>query len=221
MEESENRTDEAAASEQPSAPVVAEEKGSSKNAKQDKKQSEKKSVKKGGLKNHWAIKATVITFFLSAFFSLLSELTASAGIIVTTLLLVFLIFCGVLFDGVGVSVAACELAPLMSMASKKVPGAKTAIKLVKNAEVVSNICNDVIGDCCGILSGACASAVVIKLMMILPGTYEKIIAIVMSAVVSALTVGGKAFLKNVAINNAKDFVMFTSKVISVFIKEKR
>ena len=34
------------------------------------------------------------------------------------------------------------------------PGAKTAVKLIRNSSIVANICADVIGDICGVLSGA-------------------------------------------------------------------
>lgn len=192
-----------------------EDRPKAKDKEKDRRKSDKKPV--GSLKSHWPIKATIITLFLSAFFSLVSEMTASTGnIIVTGLLLLFLVFCGVLFDGIGVAVAACALSPLLAMASKKVSGSKMAIRLVKNAEIVSNICNDVIGDCCGILSGTCTAIVAVKLISSFEDVNQKIITIAISAVVSAITVGGKAYLKNVAINNSKEFVMFTARVLSIF-----
>lgn len=183
-----------------------------------------KNVKKfkNSKKSHWALKAIVITFFLSAFFSFISELTASTGdIIVTLLLLIFLISGSVLADGIGVSVAACELSPLYAMASKKVPGSKTAIRLVKNAEVVSNICNDIIGDIFAILSGACITLVAAKIYESCTDFNEKLVTILVSSVVAAMVVGGKALLKNIAINKAKEFVMFTARVLSIFIREKK
>ena len=147
-------------------------------------------------------------------------MTESLGIVFTSILLLVFVAMGIIFDGVGVSVTSCELAPLVSMASRKVKGSKTAIKLVKNAEVVSNICNDVIGDCCSIMSGACTATLVLKIVESLPATPEKILAVGVSALVSAMTVGGKACLKTVAINKSKEFVMLTSRILSVFQKEK-
>jgi hypothetical protein len=174
------------------------------------------------LKSHWAIKATVITFVLSAFFSFVAQMTATAGnIIVVTLLLLFLIVGSILTDGIGVAVAACELPPLMAMASKKVPGSKMAIKLVKNAEIVSNICNDVIGDIFGILSGSCTVVIVGKILLNAKSINEQVLTIGISAIVSAMIVGGKAFLKNYAINKSKEFIMLTARVLSVFVKENK
>ena len=184
------------------------------------KNSQRKNKKTKGKKSHWAIKATVITFFMSAFFSFVAEMTETAGnIIVTVLLLLFLIVGSIVFDGIGVAAASCDVAPLTAMASKKIKGSKTAIKLVNNADIVSNGCNDVIGDIFGILSGACTVVIAAKITLDMPTVQGKILTIAISAIVSALIVGGKAALKNYAINKSKELVMMTAKIIAVFVPE--
>ena len=179
----------------------------------------KKSKKK---RNIWWIKASVISFVLAGFFSFLSELTASAEqIVIIILLLAFLILASILFDSIGVAVTSCDVAPIASMASRKVYGAKTALWLVRNSGMVSSICNDVIGDIFGIISGACSAAVVVKIALILDGEWQRWLTIIISAVVSALTIGGKAFMKNIAISNSKDFVMFVARIVSIFNRDER
>ena len=133
----------------------------------------------------------------------------------------FLILGSILFDGIGVAVTSCDLAPLLSMSSRKVYGAKTAVRLVKNAEKVSNICNDVIGDIFGIISGGCSIVIVLEIMKILPTVSQQIITILLSSLVAALTIGGKAILKEVAIKNSKELVMFVAKFLAIFSKEER
>lgn len=173
-------------------------------------------------RNYWALKITIVSFVLSAFISFLTELTSSAeNIIVTVILLLFLIMASILFDGIGVAVTSCDITPIVSMASKKEYGAKTALWLVKNNEKVSNVCNDVIGDIFGIISGACGAAIAIKIVTLTDDRFQQWIAIAVSAVVSALTIGGKAFLKNIAISNSKEFVMFVARIIAVFHPEER
>lgn len=181
----------------------------------------KKSPKKK--RNIWWIKAGVISLVLGAFFSFISQLTASAEqIVVIILLLGFLILASILFDAIGVAVTSCDPTPIISMASRKVYGAKTALWLVKNSGTVSSVCNDIIGDIFGIISGACSAAIVAKIIIQLPdGSWEKWLSIIISAIVSALTIGGKAFMKNVAINNSKDFVMFVARLIAPFSKDER
>ena len=185
--------------------------------------SEKKQKKQPKKKrNLWSVKITVVSFFVSAFISFLSELTASSEhIIVTILLLFFLILCSILFDGIGVASTSCDMTPFVSMASRRVYGAKTALWLVKNNEKVSNVCNDVVGDIFGIISGACAAAITLKLVMGMEETWQKLVTVSISGVVSALTIGGKAFLKNIAIKNSKEFIMFIARLIAVFNPEER
>ena len=187
-------------------------------------QSEKKQKKQPKKKrNLWSVKITVVSFFVSAFISFLSDLTASTeNIIVTILLLFFLILCSILFDGIGVAATSCDATPFISMASRKVYGAKTAIWLVKNNEKVSNVCNDVVGDIFGIVSGACSAAITLTILEdVAVDWQQKLITVAIAGAVSALTLGGKAFLKNIAIKNSEEFIMFIARIVAVFNPEER
>lgn len=168
----------------------------------------------------WTLKITMITFVLAVAFSFISEITSSrAHIAIAFMLLILLVIISIIFDSIGVAATSCELAPLLSMASRKVRGSKTAIKLVKNAEKVSNICADVIGDICGIVSGACTVAIVTKLL-VSSSVDSTWVTILFSSIVAALTVGGKAVMKNVALNNSKELILFAARVLTLFQKEK-
>lgn len=188
-----------------------------KSQKDDKK---KRSSKKK--RNVWWIKATVISLVLSAFFSYLSEIVSNAEqIVVVIVLLAFLILSGILFDAIGVAVTSCDTTPIISMASRKVYGAKTALWLTKNSDTVSSVCNDIVGDIFSIISGACSAALVVKITMSLQQTWQIVLSIAVSAIVSAMTIGGKAFMKKIAISNSKDFVMFVARVLAIFNKDER
>ncbi|MBO4381095.1 MAG: hypothetical protein J5815_02950, partial [Clostridia bacterium] len=112
-------------------------------------------------------------------------------------------------------------APIIAMASRKIYGAKTAMWLVKNSGTVASICNDVIGDIFGIISGACSAAIVVKVAVGLEEDWQRWIAIGIAAVVSAVTIGGKAFMKNIAIKNSKEFVLFVARLLAFFVPEER
>ena len=99
--------------------------------------------------------------------------------------------------------------------------ASTAPDNIKNSGTVSSICNDVIGDIFGIISGACSAAIVIKITASLGESWQRWLSIGISAIVSALTIGGKAFMKNIAINNSRDFVMFVARMLALFNKDER
>lgn len=170
----------------------------------------------------WVVKITIITFLLSALFSLLSGFaTERSNLIVVIFTVLLLIIISILFDGIAVSVTACDPAPLLAMAARKVPGSKAALFLVKNAEKVNSICADVVGDICGIVSGACSVVIVARIIEI-AGTnqYEFWITILISSVLAALTVGGKALEKYFAMKYSKEFVLATAKILKLFVKEK-
>ena len=69
------------------------------------------------------------------------------------LILLVIVMVGIIFDIIGVAVTSADEKPFHSMAARKVPGSQEAIKLLRNAERVSSICNDVVGDICGVVSG--------------------------------------------------------------------
>lgn len=191
-------------------------------AKKDKTDHSDKKKKPKKKRNLWWIKAIIISLVLSAFFSYISELVENADqLVVVIVLLAFLVLTGVLFDAIGVSVTSCDVTPIISMASRKVYGAKTALNLVKNSDTVSSICNDIIGDIFSIISGACSAALVVKITVSLEETWQIVVSIAVSALVSAMTIGGKAFMKKIAIDNSKDFVMFVARILALFSKEER
>lgn len=178
---------------------------------------EKRGLSKGAI---WTIKITIITLCLAFVVSFITEITSSrSNIIISVLLLCLLILISIIFDAIGVAATSCDLAPLLAMAAKKVNGAKVAVKLVKNAEKVANICADVVGDMSGIISGTCAAAIVLKLAI--ENSSTLFINIAMTSVVAAITVGGKAFFKSIAMKKSKEMMLFAGKVIGLIYKPKK
>lgn len=173
----------------------------------------------------WTIKITVITLALSFIVSFITEITSSnSNVVVAILVLLLLIAVSIIFDTIGVAATSCDAAPLLAMAAKKVKGAAQAVKLAKNAEKVSNICSDVVGDICGIISGSCSAAIVIMFAAQNPESTENpeqlIFSIVISSIVAAITVGGKAFFKTIAIKKSKELLLLTGKILSIFSRKK-
>jgi hypothetical protein len=73
--------------------------------------------------------------------------------------LLLLVALGVAGDMVGVAAAAADAAALHAMASRRLPGARIALALKRNAAQVTSICGDIVGDVAGTVSGAAAAAV--------------------------------------------------------------
>jgi len=160
----------------------------------------------------------VSTFALATVFSLLSDsVLRSATLVLAGLVLVGIIAVGIVFDIIGLATATANHSPLHAMAAKKVPGARQALRLVRNAPRVATICNDLVGDICGTVSGAAGAAIVLHVLasQVSPrppapggpaGTDGGLWAVLAVALVAAVTVGGKAVGKNVAIGRANRIV---------------
>ena len=163
---------------------------------------------------HWVVTVFAATILISAFFSLLSSLIFdSAGLIAAFLVLLLIVLVGILFDIIGVAVTAADETPFHAMASRRVPEAKEAIRLLRNAARVGSVCNDVIGDICGVISGAAAAVISANLIRATGFSQKTVISVLLSALVAGVTVGGKAAGKTIAIKNSTAIVRITAKII--------
>ena len=99
------------------------------------------------------------------------------------------------------------------MAARKVPGAQEAIRLLRNADRVGSICNDVVGDICGVISGSASSAIAARVMEHFSFSWPNLVTLVLSALVAASTVGGKAIGKAYAINSCTGIVHGVGRLI--------
>ena len=155
----------------------------------------------------WVVTIFFITIFVSGIISLLSEvLMESSTMFVAFLILFFIISVGIVFDVVGMAVATADEKPFHSMAARKVSGAQEAIYLLRNAERVSSICCDVVGDICGVVSGSASAAIAAQILAGFDFSLPQIISLAMSALAAGLTVGGKAVGKSVAIRSCTSIV---------------
>ena len=98
----------------------------------------------------WIALIFLVTVLISALMSFVSSnLLEGAGLILSFVILICIVLTGILFDIIGVAVTAADEVPFHAMASRKVPEAEDALRLIRNAGRVSSFCNDVIGDICG------------------------------------------------------------------------
>ena len=120
---------------------------------------------------------------------------------------------GIIFDIIGVAVTSADEKPFHSMAARKIPGAKESIKLLRNAERVSSICNDVVGDICGVVSGSASATIAVQVMQHFTFSAKQMIPLAMSAMVAGLTVGGKAIGKTFAVHSCTSIVYGVGKLL--------
>ena len=163
---------------------------------------------------NWVITIFFATIGISASISLVSDLVmGKSSMIVAFLILLMIVFIGIIFDIVGMAVATAEEKPFHAMAARKVKGAKECIMLLRNAERVSSICNDVVGDICGVVSGSASATIAAQILSNFQLSFASIVPLVLSSLVAALTVGGKAIGKGIAVNSCTDIVYHAGQVI--------
>ena len=162
----------------------------------------------------WVITIFFVTIFISGAISLMSDvLMENSSTVVAFLILFFIILVGIVFDVIGMAVASADEKPFHAMAARKVPGAKDAIGLLRNAERVSSICNDVVGDICGVVSGSASATIAAQILANFDFTFPQIVSLLMSALAAGLTVGGKAVGKGFAVNCSTQIVHFAGRVL--------
>ncbi|WP_242960789.1 hypothetical protein [Clostridium peptidivorans] len=169
----------------------------------------------------WVVTIILWSILISGSVNLLSDvLLRNVNILVAFIILIFIIILGVIFDIIGVAVTAAEEKPFHAKAAKKLPGAKIAVKLIKNADKVSNFCNDVVGDICGIVSGGIGALILAKIIIILPELNAALISAFIGSIIAAATIGGKAVGKSFAMKQSNKVIDKVSKII-YFIKKDR
>ena len=184
-------------------------------ARSDQNRSKKDEQRKN---RNWIITIFLMTMVISGSISTASDLVMNnSSMVVALVILTLIVLIGIVFDIIGMAVATADEKPFHSMAARKVPGASECIRLLRNAERVSSICNDVIGDICGVVSGSASAMIAAEVIATIPGfSWPKLITLTMSATVAALTVGGKAIGKTFAINSSTPIIHCVGRIIYFF-----
>ena len=180
----------------------------------------KKEQKKESSGFKWFTIVFIVSFILSIVFSFISTSAISRLDIVPAIIMLFLVvFIGIVFDVIGVSVTVAKESDFHAKASKKISGAKTSLKLIKNSAKVANICADVIGDIAGVLSGSISALIAFKITSVFNISFN--VQFIISAIVASLTIAGKAMGKGIAQRNSTEIVGFVGKVLRIFNKESK
>ena len=169
-------------------------------------------------KNRWVLIITLLAFGLSLVMAFLAEMILKNVTLTISLIVTFIfILLGIIFDIIGVAVTTGDETVFHSMAARRVRGGKIGVTLIKNASKVSSICCDVVGDICGIISGS-AGVTIVALVTKMTNMNIIVVSLLVTSLISAITIGGKALGKNVAINKSKEVIIIVIKILSIFSK---
>lgn len=170
----------------------------------------------------WVVTVFFTTLVVSGLIGLVSdEVMASSSLPVAFGILLFIVLFGIVFDIIGMAVASADEKPFHSMAARKVPGAQEAIRLLRNAERVSSICNDVVGDICGVVSGSASATIAALILTHVDTAWPRGVSLVMSSLVAGLTVGGKAIGKTFAVSSCTQIVHMVGRILSAWNRLKK
>ncbi len=157
-------------------------------------------------------------FIAAVFFSFFSEIVLPKLqlIMLSFLSLLIVIFVGIIFDMIGIAVAVADEKWFHAKASKKLRGAGQSILMIRHAAKVATICNDVVGDICGTVSGVFGVTIVFQLASGRPSWDESILTMIMTGMVASLTVGGKALAKSKAMVDSQKIVGTVGRILAWF-----
>jgi hypothetical protein len=198
-----------------------------KNQKKEQMKDAKKNQKKNKVKfrsiythkkvNYGSIAViTIITFFMAIILGYFSIVfMEKVSLFFATIILLVIVFLGVFFDLLGIAVTAAEEISFHSMASNRVKGAKESVLIIRNAGTVANIFNDVVGDISGIISGSALTVILVKINEHI-NVETTVVSIILTGVVAAITVGGKAIGKEIALRKSNFIVYKIGCLLSVF-----
>jgi CBS domain containing-hemolysin-like protein len=149
----------------------------------------------------------LLTFILSLMLTYVASVFLGVLVVYFALLVLLLvILLGVGADMVGFAAVAADVAPLNAKAANRVSGARQAVRLIRNADQVAVFCSDVMGDISSTLAGAMGAVIVFRMI-----TERHLVSnwytIIMTALVAAVTVCGKALGKGIALQEASE-IMF-------------
>ncbi len=166
----------------------------------------------------WIIIITILSLLLSATLSFVStNIMENSNIFFACVVVLVIIIVSILFDIVGTAVTSADETPFHAMASRKMYAARQAIRLIRNADKVSNFCNDVVGDICGVISGTASAYIIIRILGNGVNVETSIEGLVISGLVASMTVGGKAIGKTIAISHSNYIIYKVAVIIKFFV----
>lgn len=156
------------------------------------------------------------SFFLAVSFTLLSETFASKlnNLILSFIFLLFILFINIAADVIGTAVTAASHVPFNAKAAKRITGAPQGLQLIRNADKVANITNDVIGDITTTVSGALGISIVVQIMRAGPQLDQFWLNVLFTALISVLIVTGKAAGKKIALSHPDEVIFMVGKMLA-------
>lgn len=156
------------------------------------------------------------SFILAIVFTYLSEFFASRlnSIILSLVFLVFIILINIGADIVGTAVTAASHVPFNAKSAKRIRGAPHGLQLIKNADKVANLTNDMLSDITTTVGGALGISIVVQIIKLNPDLSQFWLNILITAFIAAAIVSGKAFSKKIALTHPDDVIFLVGRILA-------
>jgi hypothetical protein len=156
------------------------------------------------------------SFFLAIIFTFFSEFFTSKlnSIFLSLVFLFFIVLINIAADVVGTAVTAASHVPFNAKAAKRIRGAPHGLQLVKNADKVANLTNDMMSDITTTVGGALGISIVVQIMKSEPALSQFWLNILITALIASVIVSGKAYSKKIALTHPDDVIFFVGRFLA-------
>jgi len=156
------------------------------------------------------------SFVLAIVFTFISEYFTSKlnSIILSIVFLVFIVIINIAADIVGTAVTSASHVPFNAKAAKRIRGAPHGLQLIRNADRVANLTNDMLSDITTTVGGALGISIVVQIIKLAPNASQFWLNILITAFIAAVIVSGKAYSKKIALSHPDDVIFFVGRFLA-------
>jgi len=172
--------------------------------------------KRSTVSGRYIVSVGIASFLLAIIFTSISEYFSSRlnSIILSLVFLVIIVLINIAADVVGTAVTAASHVPFNAKAAKRIRGAPHGLQLIKNADKVANLTNDMLSDITTTVGGALGISIVVQIMKLEPPFSQLWLNILITALIAAVIVSGKAFSKMIALSHPDDVIFFVGRFLA-------
>jgi len=171
---------------------------------------------KSTVSSRYIILAGIGSFISAVMFTLLSETFASKlnNLVLSVVFLIIIILINIIADLVGTAVTAASDTSFNAKAAKRIEGALQGLQLIRNADKVANIANDIIGDITTTVSGALGISIVVQIIRAGLQLEQFWLNVLLTALISVLIVTGKAVGKKISLSHPDEVIFIVGKMLA-------
>lgn len=171
---------------------------------------------KSTVSGRYIVLVGIASLFLAIVFTFFSEYFTSKlnSVVLALIFLFFIVLINIAADIVGTAVTAASHVPFNAKSAKRVRGAPHGLQLIKNADRVANLTNDMLSDITTTVGGALGISIAVQIVNLNPAISQFWLNILITAFIAAVIVSGKAYSKKIALSHPNDVIFFVGRILA-------